>query len=105
MRLKLIIPEEAGGEGAQREAKASVEVGGEDNVFAFLGVGVNFSLRRYPRHHPFWDSPASAKPVDIPLSYEAAGPRRSGRFLRTFLPFLPLLLGFFGIFFPIMLGV
>ena len=88
----------------QREAKASVEVGGEDNVLAFLGIGVNFSFRRYPCLHPFWDSPASAKPVDIALGDVRSCPGASRCFLRTFLSLLSFL-SFLGVLFTFVLSV
>ena len=103
VRLKLEVSEKAGGEWAQREAKASVEVGGEDDVFTFLGVGVNFSFRRYPCHHPFWDSPASAKPIDVTLGDERSSPGAPRCFLLPFLSFFSL--GLLGVLFMLMLGV
>ena len=103
MRLELVVSEKAGGEGAQREAEASVEVGGEDDVLAFLGVGVNLSFRRYPCHHPFWDSPASAKPINITLGDEGSSPGAPRCFLLPFLSFF--LLGLLGVLFTLVLGV
>ena len=108
MRLQLVVSEESGGEGAQRESEASVEMGSEDHILSFLSVGLNLPGRRYPCLHSIGDAPASAKPIDVALDDVAACPRPSVRFLRTFwsfLPFLPLFLGFFSIFFPFVLSV
>ena len=108
MRLQLVISEESGGEGAQREGEASVEVSSEDHVLSFLCIGLDLPGRRYPCLHSIGDSPASAKPIDVALDDVAACPGPSGRFLRTFgsfLPFLPLSLGFFGLFFAFVLSI
>ena len=96
LRLKAIFSEEASAEGAQRQTEPSVKVCSKDDIFAFLRVRLHLFFQRNPRLYPFWDSPASAKPIYIRLRNVGAflgAPRSSLLSLLAFLASLFLFLG------------
>ena len=72
-------------------------MGSKDDVFAFLRVWLYLPFWRNPRHHAFWDSPGSAKPINIRLGDIGAFPGAPRASFLTLLALLASLFLFLGL--------